>query len=98
MAATHSPEAGGGGGVTRAPCAALATVRPKLFRRASLTSWGKDNLGMTRAAAAGLNLTELMLTVQQQKVMPSVPFQSRSYQYSVAVGSLWRVHVYKNHG
>ena len=56
----------------RAPCAALTTVRPKLFRRASLTSWGKDNLGMTRAAA-DLNLTELMLTVQQQKVISSRP-------------------------
>lgn len=80
VAATHSPEGGSGGGVTRAPCAALTTVRPKLFRRTSLTSWGKDNLGMTRAAA-GLNLTELMLTVQQQKVMSSF----RSYTTFEAV-------------
>lgn len=49
------------------PPAAVKTVRPKLFRRASLTSWGKDNLGMTRAAA-DVNVKELMLTVQQQKV------------------------------
>lgn len=55
-----------GGGVARAPPSALKSVRPKLFRRASLTSWGKDNLRMTRSAA--VNLKELMLTVQQQKV------------------------------
>lgn len=58
---------GQGVGAARAPIPALKTVRPKLFRRASLTSWGKDNLNMTRAAAE-VNLTELMLTVQQQKV------------------------------
>lgn len=58
----------GGVGVARPPPAVLKTVRPKLFRRASLTSWGKDNLGMTRAAAS-VNLKELMLTVQQQKVI-----------------------------
>eukprot|EP00752_Nemacystus_decipiens_P011065 g9831.t1 len=56
---------GRGGGDARAPPPALKSVRPKLFRRASLTSWGKDNLRMTRSAA--VNLKELMLTVQQQK-------------------------------
>lgn len=50
-----------------APPASVFTTRRKLFRRASLTSWGKDNLGMTRAAA-DINYKELMLTVQQQKV------------------------------
>lgn len=56
-----------GGAVARASPPALNSVRPKLFRRASLTSWGKDNLGMTRAAA--INFKELLLTVQQQKVI-----------------------------
>lgn len=65
---TTSHAAKGGVGVARSPQSVLKTVRPKLLRRASLTSWGKDNLGMTRAAA-GLNLRELMLTVQQQKVL-----------------------------
>lgn len=50
-----------------APPASVKTVPPKFFRRASLTTWGKDNLGMTRAAA-DINIKELMLTVQQQKV------------------------------
>ncbi len=56
-----------GGTATTAPPPALNSVRPKLFRRASLTSWGKNNLGMTRAAA--INFKELLLTVQQQKVI-----------------------------
>lgn len=54
-------------GRTMAPPASVKTTRPKLFRRASLTSWGKDNLRMTRAAA-DTNIRELMLAVQQQKV------------------------------
>lgn len=68
VAITQSHAARGqGAGAARAPPAALKTVRPKVFRRASLTSWGEDNLNMTRAAAE-VNLKELMLTVQQQKV------------------------------
>lgn len=47
--------------------ASTRTARPTVFRRPSLTSWGKDNLGMTRAAA-DVNFKELILTVQQQKV------------------------------
>lgn len=47
--------------------AVLKTARPKLFRRASVISWGKDDLKMTRTAA-DINLKEFMLTVQQQKV------------------------------
>lgn len=54
---THNPQA----------LVAVKTIRPKLFRRSSVTSWGKDNLRMTRAAA-NINLKELMLSVQQQKV------------------------------
>ena len=50
------------------PAAVLKTTRPKLFRRASITSWGKNDLRMTRVAA-DVNLKEFMLTVQQQKVM-----------------------------
>lgn len=61
-----------------APPPALKSVRPKLFRRASLTSWGKDNIGMTRAAA--VNLKELMLTVQQQKV---IAYRSRTMRSSL---------------
>lgn len=76
----------GGGGVARAPPPALKSVRPKLFRRASLTSWGKDNLRMTRSAA--VNLKELMLTVQQQKVSGCIYVGDQMHVCGVYYGCL----------
>lgn len=76
--------------------AVLKTARPKLFRRASITSWGKDGRKMTRTAA-DVNLKEFMLTVQQQKVNYEYQFATfvllypQWIEFNVIMCSPWEV-------